>query len=87
MLTIRDLMDLQLRIRVGSLGSVERQGEEVGAHGVVEGAAAPLAAVVDDLVDDVPVVAAAGEVTGHVGDVCLDDLGELFRGPCTAGNC
>ena len=69
---------IQLGIGIGRLGSVEGDGEEVGAHGVVEDATPPLAAVVGRLVDHIPVVALARVVADDVGNVRLNDLLELL---------
>jgi hypothetical protein len=78
---------LQLRARVSGFGGLERDGDEVLAQDAVEYAVAPApVVVVRRLVDDIPMVALAGVVTHHVGDVRLYDLSQRRRRPCATGH-
>lgn len=77
---------LQLGIGIGSLGSVKRHSQEVRAHGGVEDAVAPLAVVIDDLVDNVPVVALALVVADDILNVRLDNALELLVREATVGD-
>lgn len=69
--------DLQLGLGVGLLGGVEGNSQVVGSKGLVKDTVAPLAAVVDSLVDDVPGVAVTLVVLDNIGNVRLDDLGQF----------
>ncbi|KAI6763855.1 hypothetical protein HG530_007644 [Fusarium avenaceum] len=62
---------------VGLPGSLEGDGEVVSSKSLVKDTVSPLSAVVNGLVDYIPSVAVALVVLNNVGNVSLDDLGEL----------
>lgn len=71
------VVDEELCCGVGLLRSAEGDVDEFGAEQVVENRSPPCAVVVKDLVDYVPVVNLASVPAGDVGDVALDDRGQL----------
>lgn len=79
----RVVVVVQFRIRVGSSGSSEGDGEVGLANGLVKDVVAerPVTIVADGLVDDVPGVALALVVLDLVGDVVLEDVDEGLVGP------
>lgn len=62
---------------VGFFGSAEGDVDEFGPEEVVEDGGAPGSVVVEDLVDDIPVVDLARVTAGNVGNVALDDRCQL----------
>ena len=79
--------DVQLGIGISLLGGVEGDSEEVSSKGLVEDTVAPLTAIVDGLVDDIPGVTVTLVVLNNVGDVRLDNLGEFRLGELSSRNC
>jgi hypothetical protein len=74
---VNTMRNLQLGRRVSLPGSLERNGEVVSSKSLVKDTVSPLSAVINGLVDYIPSVAVALVVLNNVGDVSLDDLGEL----------
>jgi hypothetical protein len=71
------VVDVELGVRCGLLGSVESDADEFLAQDLGEDGVAEGTVFGEDLVDDVPGEALALEVAGGLGDVVLDHLGEL----------
>lgn len=75
---------VQLRVRVGRGGGLERERDVLGPDDVVEDGRAVRAVLVEGLVDDVPGVAAALPVLGDLRDVVDEDGGEALGRPVAA---
>lgn len=77
---------VKLGISISRGGGLERDGNEVSTEDLVEDTVAVGAVLVKGLVDDIPGVALALVVAGNVGDVRLNDGGQLLLGPGTRGD-
>jgi len=63
----------QLSIRIGLAGSIERNGEKIRPHRIVENARPPRPAIIGRLVDDIPGIALALVMAHDIGNVRLND--------------